>query len=171
MTTQTKKEHFLSLILNNKNIIYKVCHTYCQSQDDREDLVQEIIIQLWKSSENYNSQYKLSTWIYRISLNVAISFYRSEHRRKRELLPFDETIIEMIEDTCESDELEESIQILNGFINDLNKLNKALILLYLDDLSYEDISKILGITKTNVATKIYRIKQILAQKFSELNHK
>lgn len=170
MTTQSKKDQFLSLILENKNIIYKVCHTYCQNQDDREDLVQEIIIHLWKSSDRYNPQFKLSTWIYRISFNVAISFYRSENRRKLNLSPFDESVIELIEDKSKSEELDEKIQLLNSFINDLDKLNKALILLYLDDLSYEEISKILGITKTNVATKINRIKQKLVQNFSRINN-
>lgn len=169
MTTQEKKDQFLSLILENKNIIYKVCHSYCQNHDDREDLVQEIIIQLWKSSDKYNPQYKFSTWIYRISLNVAISFYRSEQRRKQSISPFDESIIEMIEDKTELEEFDENIHILTSFINELDKLNKALILLYLDDLSYEEISKILGITKTNVATKINRIKQKLMHKFVNLN--
>ncbi len=166
MTPQTEKDKFLALILENKKVIYKICHSYCKNPADREDLAQEIIIQLWKSSGRYDKQYKLSTWIYRIALNVAISFYRSETRRKQDTAALDENIIDMVEDEPAPDELEDDIQLLYGFIDKLDELNKALILLYLDNHNYKEISYILGITETNVATKINRIKQKLKKDFA-----
>ena len=126
MTTATAKDKFLALILENKKIIYKICHSYCKNPADREDLAQEIIIQLWKSSGRYDKQYKLSTWIYRIALNVAISFYRSETRRKQDTAALDENILDMVEDEPARDELEDDIQLLYGFIDKLDQLNKAL---------------------------------------------
>ncbi|BAO76549.1 RNA polymerase sigma factor [Winogradskyella sp. PG-2] len=73
-----KKEQFIRTIDEHKKIIYKIVNSYCQNKEDRKDLEQEIIIQLWNSFDNYNSDYKYSTWMYRIALNVAISFYRKE---------------------------------------------------------------------------------------------
>ncbi len=170
MTPQTEKDKFFALILQNKKIIYKICHSYCKNPVDREDLVQEIIIQLWKSSTKYDAHYKLSTWIYRIALNVAISFYRSENRRKQDTSAFDENIIDMVADEDAPDELEADIQLLYRFIDKLDELNKALILLYLDNLSYKEISYILGITETNVATKLNRIKQKLKKDFATVEN-
>ena len=166
MTTATEKDKFLALILANKKIIYKICHSYCKNPADREDLAQEIIIQLWKSSGRYDKQYKLSTWIYRIALNVAISFYRSETRRKQDTAALDENIIDMVEAEPAPDEQEDDMQLLYRFIDKLDELNKALILLYLDNHNYKEISYILGITETNVATKLNRIKQKLKKDFA-----
>ncbi len=166
MTTKIDKNTFLQLILDNKKLIYKVCHAYCHHQDDREELVQEIIIQLWKASASYDPQYKLSTWMYRISLNVAISFHRKEQRRVQQTLPFNESIIDSVALEQTDDNQSAEIQQLYRFINRLDELNRALILLYLDRHSHKEIAEILGISETNVATKIGRIKHKLKQDFS-----
>ncbi|MCG8607918.1 RNA polymerase sigma factor [bacterium] len=168
MTQPIEKEKFLSLVLEHKKIIYKICHSYCKHAEDRKDLVQEIFIQLWRSSGRYDAQYKLSTWIYRIALNVAISFYRSENRRKQSRAYFNEAILEAVVDESPPQELDSQIELLYRFIDRLDNLNKALMLLYLDSHSYQEISEILGITETNVATKISRIKQKLKKLFSQV---
>jgi RNA polymerase sigma factor (sigma-70 family) len=162
------KTEFFSLILDNKKIIYKVCHLYCQNPEDREDLVQDIIIHLWNASGKYDSQYKLSTWMYRIALNVAISFYRSERRRSQNISPLEQHIINSVELVYEAVESKSDIQQLYQFISELDELNRALILLYLDNHSYREISDILGISETNVASKVNRIKKKLKQEFSNL---
>jgi len=161
-----KSELFLSVINANKGIIYKVANSYCKNTDYRSDLVQEIIIQLWKSFGNYNQQYELSTWMYRIALNVAISFYRKD---KKDLsTPITESIIALVHEE-EPGEMEENVRLLYLFINELDELNKALMLLYLDNKSHKEMAEILGITETNVATKISRIKERLKKKFSLAN--
>jgi len=160
-----EKDQFLSLILENKKIIYKICHAYCGNLEDRKDLEQEIIIQLWQAADRYDTQYKLSTWIYRISLNVAISFLRKEKSRKQYVTQADQSIIERFEDQSESDHLEANIKRLYHFINQFDKLSCALMILYLDDHPYKEIAEILGISETNVATKISRIKQQLKREF------
>ena len=164
---ENKTEDFLEIIENNKGILYKVANSYCRNNEDRKDLIQEISVQLWKSYESYNANFKHSTWIYRISLNVAISFYRKETSRQRisnDLTPeiFNFTTNE-IEHKNESDLL-----VLNQVIMGLNDLNKALILLYLEEKSYQEISEIIGITETNVATKIGRIKRKLRTEFTKI---
>ncbi len=167
MRSTDKSEQFLAVVNSNKGIIYKIANSYCKNSDNKNDLVQEIIIQLWKSFDNYNEQYKHSTWLYRIALNVAISFYR---KSKRDVsTPLTENIIEIIKEE-ESGELDENVRLLYQFINELDELNKALMLLYLDNKTHKEMAEVLGITETNVATKIGRIKEKLKNKFSLANN-
>ena len=165
MNSSAKSDLFLSVVESNKGILYKIANSYCKDAEDRKDLVQEIIVQLWKSYENYNDQYKYSTWIYRISLNVAISFYRHEGRRKRFSNPLSDGIINFVHN-YETSELEDDISFLQQLISELKEIDKALMLLYLDQKSHKEIAEIIGISESNVATKIGRIKTVLKQKFS-----
>ncbi|WP_412985686.1 RNA polymerase sigma factor [Pontimicrobium sp. IMCC45349] len=165
-----KKEQFIKTIDEHKKIIYKIVTSYCQNKEDRKDLEQEIIIQLWNSYDNYNSNYKYSTWMYRIALNVAISFYRKEKKWSIKNDFYNEnSIFKIEEDTNEEQtELDYHLKLLQEFIHNLNELNRALMLLYLEEKSYEEIAEILGITKTNVATKISRIKLKLKKEFQKI---
>lgn len=165
MNLEDKTNTFLALVQKHKGILYKVANSYCRYQEDRQDLIQEIIIQLWKSFDNYDEQYKHSTWIYKIALNVAISFYRKETRRKKISSSLHEGILNF-EETNLSEEVAANITQLQQFISSLKELDKALMLLYLEEKSYKEIAEIAGITETNVATKIARIKKNLKHKFS-----
>lgn len=167
MTSVNKQDIFLSVIEDHKGIIYKIANTYCKVTGDREDLVQEIILQLWKSFDNYNEQFKYSTWIYRIALNVAISFYRKENRVRQLSNSLPHSIL-YFSDTNDTGEKEKAISFLQQFIAELKELDKALMLLYLEEKSHKEIAEIIGITETNVATKVGRIKTILKQKFSQV---
>ena len=159
-----KKDKFISVIKKNRNLIFKICYSYCHDPEDRKDLEQEILIQLWKSFEKFDGRVKISTWFYRIALNTAISFYRNNNKHRNNMLAIDESIISL--SSLEYDlELNENINLLYQFINKLNKMDKALILLYLEENKYKDIADILGITETNVATKINRIKMALKKQF------
>lgn len=124
---------------------------------------QEIVIQLWMSMKRYNGSVQLSTWIYRIALNTAISFYHKENKRQKihaDAPPF------LFSDEYKP-EVDEHIASLYQFIAQLGELDKALMLLYLDDTKYKDIALILGISETNVATKINRIKTKLKLYFEQ----
>lgn len=160
-----KQREFESLIDQNRGILYKVAKGYCTNKEDRNDLIQEILIQLWGAYQKYDASYKLSTWMYRIALNVAISFYRQERRRSAVVTLHGEALVELVDDT-ESDEVEEGVRQLYEFIGGLNRVDKAVVILYLTHESYRGIAEILGITETNVATKISRIKKQLMQQFS-----
>ncbi|TWW01886.1 RNA polymerase sigma factor [Chitinophaga pinensis] len=155
---------FLSVIEQHKGIIYKIANSYCHHTEDRKDLIQEIIFQLWRSFDRYNDQYKYSTWLYRIALNVAISFYRkdSKHNNAHELTA---DIIVVTEEATDMEQL----QLLQRFIHELPELDRAIMLLYLEEKSYKEIADILGLTETNIATKINRIKGKLKTKFSTIH--
>lgn len=168
MKAPRKNDAFNALIDRNKGIIYKVARLYCKDPEDLQDLAQEIAIQLWRSFDNYNEKYKVSTWIYKIALNVSISFYRKETRRKGIDLISSEVLIATT-GVKESEETGDNIEQLYLFISQLDVLDKALILLYLEDTSQKEIAEILGLSETNVSTKIYRIKGKLKEKFSRLN--
>jgi RNA polymerase sigma factor (sigma-70 family) len=166
MNSEAEKKQFLQLIEDNKRIIFKISNSYCQNKNDREDLAQEIIYNLWKSGHSFNDEYKFSTWMYRIALNVAISFYRKE-KRTATPIPFDD-VFDVEDKSNDNKEMDENIKQLQTFINELKELDKALMLLYLESKSYNEIAEILGISETNVATKISRIKNNLKEKFTTI---
>ncbi len=159
---------FVSVIEANKGIIYKIANTYCTNTEDRNDLVQEIILKLWLAFNTYNNDFKHSTWIYRIALNTSISNYRKEKVRKKYFTPISEAFFEH-EDTKVSTETEHNYVLLQQFISELKELDKALMLLYLDEKNYKEIAEILGISESNVGTKISRLKGILNDKFIKQN--
>ncbi|MBC7885409.1 MAG: sigma-70 family RNA polymerase sigma factor [Saprospiraceae bacterium] len=160
----TKEQEFTRLVSENKGIIYKICNSYCSDKNDREDLAQEIIYNLWKSFDSFNNEFKFSTWMYRIALNVAISFYRREKKFKNHDSISEGLIV--FEEMSEDIEVENNLLLLQDFINELKEIDKAIILLYLDDKSHREIAHITGFTETNVATKINRIKDKLRTNFS-----
>jgi len=164
----TDKEQFLSLVRENQGIIYKICNSYCLNKDDREDLAQEIIYQLWKSAAGFNPGYKFSTWMYRVALNVAISHYRKQQKRQNISIPEKER--KDIPEFPEEADKEENLKQLELFINELKELDRALMLLYLESKSYSEIAEIVGISETNVATKLSRIKEKLRLRFQNLQH-
>jgi RNA polymerase sigma-70 factor (ECF subfamily) len=159
-------DQFSALIEEHKGIIYKIANSYCRNAEDRKDLIQEIIVHLWKSHGRYDERFKLSTWIYRIALNVAISAYRREKKRSERVSPLEEIIIEP---ATEPEQTDPKLATLHRIIDQLDELNRALMILYLDDNSYRDIAGILGITETNVATKINRLKLKIKEQFAQTN--
>jgi RNA polymerase sigma factor (sigma-70 family) len=164
-------ELFLSVIESNKGIIYKIANAYCKNTEDKKDLVQEIILRLWQAFEQYNDQYKYSTWIYRIALNTAISNYRKEKVREKHLYPaISETFFDFKAISYREEEEEYACKLLHQFIQELKELDKALMLLYLEGKSYHEIAEIIGISESNVGTKIGRIKVALKNKFSSINN-
>jgi RNA polymerase sigma factor (sigma-70 family) len=156
---------FLQLIRDNKGILFKISNSYCRNRDDREDLMQEIIYQLWKSAGGFDTDRKFSTWMYRIALNVAISYYRQQRRSGLRITFGGDLHLMELADRPADTETEEKIELLQQFINEQNELDKALMILYLEERPYREIAEILGITETNVATKLSRIKGRLKQQF------
>lgn len=139
------------------------CNTYCRDETDRQDLMQEILVRVWQALPTYNYHFKLSTWLYRIALNVAISFYRKNVGRQAKTFALPEQMPQMPEAETEK---AQQLQMLEMFIQELKELDKALMLLYLEDKSHAEIADILGISVSNVGTKIGRIKEKLKQRFS-----
>lgn len=167
MEQQRDHGELIQLIQENQKIIYKICNSYCSNESDREDLGQEIVYQLIKSYHGFKPEYKFSTWMYRVALNVAISFYRKS--KGGQVIQLVDAHREQGDHHGETPDVEHNLYILRQFINELRELDKALMLLHLETKSYREIADILGISETNVGTKINRIKDKLKQKFQKLN--
>lgn len=166
MNEKEQRQHFLNIIEQHKGILYTVARAYCPNADDRQDLIQEMMIQIWQSIHKYNDQLKISTWLYRISLNVAISFYRKSSTRSKKYTELTEQLIETpVEDKSEN---ERQLYLLEQFISELKEIDKALMILYLEDKSHTEIAEILGMSVSNVGTKIGRIKDKLKTQISLL---
>ena len=145
---------FIQLIQENQRIIHKVCSMYVQRVEDRDDLFQEITLQAWKSYARFKGDARFSTWLYRVALNTAITHFRKQKRNP--LRQSEETVIDL-QDTP-TDPTEEQFQIMYKAIGELSEVDKALVLLYLDDYPYDDIAQMMGITANHVAVKMNRIK-------------
>ncbi len=159
MPSSTDQERFLAQIEEYKRILYKVANAYGKNQDDRQDLVQDMVVQLWRSFDRFDERAKFSTWMYRVAMNVAISAARSQTRRIQDALPLDEAGLEIpVEEPWLADEGDD-LRLLHQMIGRLDELNRALIILYLDGYSHAEIGEIMGLSATNVSTRINRIKQ------------
>lgn len=167
MNKQNQQQFFEDVIEQHKGILFKVAKTYCRNDDDRQDLVQEMMIQIWRSLHRYNNQFAITTWLYRVSLNVAISFYRKNSTKQNLRVPLIDEVL-LIQNP-KPFEREEQLELLDQFISELNDFDRALMLLYLEDKSHAEISEIMGISVTNVGTKLGRIKEKLKKKFSLIN--
>ncbi|TCK85575.1 RNA polymerase sigma factor [Albibacterium bauzanense] len=153
------EEEFLKSINQYQGIIIKVCRMYCDDNEDAEDLFQDILFQLWKSWPTFNSDSKVSTWMYRIGLNTAITRLRKNKQRPlfqsltlaQHSIPNDSS---QRLDILFDEELQNAIA-------SLNKMDKGIVMLYLDEKSYKEIAEIMGLTESNVGVKINRIKEKL----------
>jgi RNA polymerase sigma-70 factor (ECF subfamily) len=159
-----KKKAFLTAIGDNQGLIFKVASVYTNSIEDRNDLMQEIIYQLWKSFDSFGQKSGLSTWMYRVAMNTAIYQLKLE-KRKIKTFPLDEVFMDVHE--MDHTETEEKWLILKRHIDNLNLLDKALVILYLDNKSYEEMAQIIGISITSIGTKLSRIKEKLKKEISK----
>ena len=153
-----KTQQFLAALNENKGLIFKIAAIYSNSVDDRNDLVQEISYQLWKSFGTFEKKSSLPTWIYRVAMNVSIYHLKNE-KRKIKIVPIGEQILDFHE--IDDNEIEEKWFLLKQHIDNLTLLDKGIVILYLENKSYEEIGQIIGISASNVGTKLSRIKEIL----------
>lgn len=166
LETDLIQHTFLQFIQENKGIIHKVCHLYGRTVQDQQDLFQEITIQLWKAYPNFRHESKISTWMYRVALNTAISDFRKQQRRIT-TVSFDATAgadLTIGDDHPEKDKW----LLIQKAIESLTEVEKALMMLYLEDKSYEEMEDILGMTQVNLRVKISRIKEKLRKKVAAL---
>ena len=157
MVTKEVEKEFLSMIEKQKRTIYKVCYMYANDQDDLNDLFQETVLNLWKSFSRYRGDSSLNTWVYRIAMNTCITFLRRSNARPQTI-----PMTAQMARTLEADEeTTEQLKELYKLINQLGKLERALILLWLEERSYQEMAEILGISKNNVAVKLNRVREKL----------
>lgn len=153
-------ETFEKILEDHGDLIRKVCQLYTDTEQDLKDSMQEVALQLWKSYPTFEGRSKLSTWIYRVALNVCLSQIRVKTRKPTlDQLPADAEI----EEQQDEEEIEEQSNQLHKAIKQLDELDRAIILQYLEGLSYREISEIMGISVSNVGVKIHRIKEQLKE--------
>jgi RNA polymerase sigma-70 factor (ECF subfamily) len=159
LQVQSSQDSFLKQVEEHRGILYKICRVYCFSEADRQDLFQEMIIQLWRAYPTFRGQAKFSTWLYRIALNTAISDLR---RKKRRIQPgnLDDLPAGTL-DLPDGAGQEEQTRLLYQAIDRLTEVEKALTMLYLEDKSYQEMEEILGINQNNLRVKMNRVKEKL----------
>jgi RNA polymerase sigma-70 factor (ECF subfamily) len=162
------QEAFIRLVNEHRGMLYKVCRLYCFTEHDRQDLFQEIVIQLWKSYPAFRGEARFGTWLYRIALNTAISGLRKQ--RRRIVLTDPGGLPVELQDIQYSAEKEEQLQQLYTAINQLTEVEKALTMLYLEDKSYQEMEEILGISQNNLRVKMNRIKEKLRKITKEAHY-
>lgn len=153
------KDFYTQFILPYAGIIIKICRAYTDSEEDFQDYYQEICLQLWKSRENFKGDSKWSTWVYRVSLNVCLSLLRKDKKVSKKSVELPE-----VEGSLQLDAnpfTDESLQLLYQAIKKLPDLDRAIILLYLEENSYREIAEIMGLSANNIGVKITRIKKKL----------
>ena len=160
----TKEEAFVAIIQEHEGIIYKITTVYTNSVSEQQDLYQDIVYQLWKAYDSFRNESKLSTWMYRVALNTAFSRIRKEKRQPRSVA-LDHLNIRQAEPYDK--QFEERLRDMYEQIDQLNPLDKGLILLLLEGKKYEEIGEITGLTKTNVGTRISRIIERLRNKMTK----
>ncbi len=158
MTADTQQA-FGELLQQHRGIVFKVVNTYARDAEDRADLAQEIAAQLWRAWPDYDPARRFSTWMYRIALNVAISFLRNDGYRRRHAVPLDDALHDMADASATDHETDDQVRVLHRFIATLEPLDRALLLLYLEEHSSREMADVLGISESNVTTKISRLKQ------------
>ena len=164
-------DRFIALLGAQKTILYKVVSAYCHDREDRADLTQDILVELWLAFPDYDARAKFSTWMYRVAMNVAISHLRHRTRKQRDsrqTISLEDFGIDLLAadeaDATQSD----NMRTLFALIRELDEVNRSLMLLFLDGYSADEIAAIIGITPSNVSTRINRLKQRLTDAFANL---
>ena len=161
------KTEFLEILANYQGILHKVNLIYFRNEDDRRENFQEVVFQLWKSFPRLKNKNSIGSWIYRIAINTSITKIKSETN-----IVLNESIPDIRTDSSALDKMmeNEAVQELMTAIRQLNAIDKAIMLLYLEEKSYEEIAEVIGITVSNVGARISRAKERLKQTLKNLNH-
>ncbi len=159
---ELQKRYFIRIIESNQGIIKSLCNAYSSSYEDRKDVFQDIILQLWKSFETFRGDSKISTWIYKVSLNTILAKVRKEKKK------IATESIGCSEPPFSNSRADNDVELLNIVIQSLTGVDKAIVILYLEGYKNKEISQILDITATNVSTRLSRVKAELKTKFQ--NH-
>lgn len=154
---KAEEQIFIQQVNENLGIAHKISRIYFDDVNDRDDAIQEMMYQLWRSHSNFDNRSKFSTWMYRVCLNTALTYQRKHRKAKSE--PLSQSHFQIPNDSNEFEH--ENLQLMYQCIASLTPINKAIILLYLDEQSYDEIATITGLSKSNVSVRLVRIKKQL----------
>lgn len=158
MEQQEKEQRFTALVEEYRRVIYKICYMYATDGEEFKDLYQEVVISLWRGFESYAGTGKLSSWIYRVGLNTCVSYYRRERSRGKRV-----SLDVLCGTEAEDGETVRRLHEMYRMIAGLDKLERAIILLWLDERPYDEIAEIIGMPRNTVATRLRRIKEKLTK--------
>jgi RNA polymerase sigma-70 factor (ECF subfamily) len=161
---EEREQKYKQTISDHYDMIYRLCCSYVADADVRKDLFQNIMLRIWQGLDSFENRSSISTWIYRLSVNTSIDFLRKQRKAKKRSNHIDIAEIDVIDDSNDIESnliMSEKVQIMFRCINELSFIDKTIITLYLEDLSYRDISEIVGISEKNVGVKLSRIKNRL----------
>lgn len=162
-----KQDIFANLIEENQGIIHKVCRSYADTQEEHQDMFQEVVLQLWNSFDSFKKEAKFSTWMYRVTLNTAITLFRKK-KRTITTTEMEQDSALYSQDTMDAD-TKEQIDILYKAIKQLTEVERALVLLYLDEKPYKEIAETIGISEINARVKMNRVKAKLKKIMEKWN--
>lgn len=170
LATHDRTALFKTWLQEHAAIVYKIVHAFASTDADREDLIQEVLLELWISAPRFQGGSKSSTWVYRVALNTALAWKRKERKRPSPvpLLEIDHAFASAAPDSRNRDDA--LVAALYAAIRALPKVDAALVMLYLDDLGYREIAEVLGISESNVGVRLHRIKKVLADLIHEVPH-
>ena len=155
-----REEKFVRIIKQHEGVIFKITTMYTDNRDDQKDLYQDVVYQLWKSFDSFRAESKISTWMYRIALNTALTRLKKS-KRMGNTISIDRVVMQQTDNY--NPEFEEKLKVLYTHIKQLNVIEKGLMLLLLEGKKYDEIAEITGLSPSNVGTKISRIKQKLTK--------
>ncbi|MDE6484950.1 MAG: sigma-70 family RNA polymerase sigma factor [Duncaniella sp.] len=158
-----KEQKFLSIVKQHRAMVLKVCYMYANDDNHLKDLYQEVLANLWQGLDSYGGSAKLSSWIYRVAINTCVSYFRRYDRNSSLLSPIEDVPEMGAEDSSKTDDL----RTMYRMIYSLGKLDKAIILLWLDEYSYDEIAEMTGLSRNNVAVRLRRIKLKLIDKANQ----
>ena len=166
-----KETIFEQIISEYQHKIYRLCWSYVQNEDDRNDLFQTILLKIWNNLDSFKDNSSLGTWIFRLSVNTSIDYIRKNKNLAHMSTHVDISNLSIIDTSNDVEKnllLSENLKLLYRCINQLSVIDRTLIYFYLEDLKYREIADILGISEKNVSVKLHRIKKILKQHFKDL---
>jgi RNA polymerase sigma-70 factor, ECF subfamily len=169
----SREKQFKSILTDNHEKIFRICCYYLKNVEDRKDLFQEILYNIWKSLKNFCGEAAIDTWVYRIALNTALGYINKEHKRKSDILEIDLQFNPKIlneDDQEQRERLEKLTEELHTKLNQLSVIDKAIMTLLLEELSTREIANIVGITEPNVRVIIHRIKNLMKLEMKGYNY-
>lgn len=159
MAQTDKEKRFMTVVTDNRQLIYKVCYMYATDRDHFQDLYQEVLANIWEGLDSFRGNSAISTWLYRTAINTCVTFFRRHNRHSSEMTSLEVASELVADDNVRGEQLRE----MYALIAKLSKIDKAMILMWLDERSYDEIAEVTGFSRNNVATRLRRIKQKLVE--------
>lgn len=159
-TSGEKESRFMAIVSDNRQMIYKVCYMYASDQEELNDLYQEVLANLWQGLDSYRGDSRMSTWIYRVAFNTCVTYIRHNAKHGNGRVALDDVTDVQWEDSGRGEKLRHMYRLISC----LDKMDKAIILMWLDEKSYEEISELTGLPRNTVATRLHRIKHRLTER-------